>query len=89
MRETRPFLCSLCFKPIAIQNCKIFQDGRVMHDECYEEHSAYLSSSPDQKKEKKPRRGGELLDPSFQGIKKPPLRSGGATGQVKEGTGGA
>jgi hypothetical protein len=31
------FLCSICFKPIQLERCKIDEDGRPVHELCYVE----------------------------------------------------
>lgn len=33
--EARPFLCSICFKPIDAKMYKIDEEGWAMHEECY------------------------------------------------------
>ena len=33
--EESPFLCSICFKPIRLENYKIDEDGRPIHEQCY------------------------------------------------------
>ena len=35
MRGDRPFLCSFCFQPIDLNSCKIDEDGRAVHENCY------------------------------------------------------
>lgn len=34
MPEERPFLCSICFQPIKLENCKVDEDGRAVHEKC-------------------------------------------------------
>ena len=33
----RAFLCNICFKAVDLDNCKIDNDGRAVHESCYKE----------------------------------------------------
>jgi hypothetical protein len=35
MHEKGAFLCSICFQPINLDQCKIDEDGRPVHESCY------------------------------------------------------
>jgi hypothetical protein len=37
------FLCSICFQPINLDECKIDEDGRPVHERCYAERLLYVS----------------------------------------------
>ena len=36
MQEPRGFLCSICFKPIDVKQCKVDENGRPVHADCYD-----------------------------------------------------
>jgi len=33
--DSAPILCGLCTKPVALENCKIDEVGRAVHEDCY------------------------------------------------------
>ena len=35
MQEEKSFLCSICFKPIDLSQCKANERGRPVHEDCY------------------------------------------------------
>lgn len=39
------FLCSICFKGISLEDCKIDEDGRPVHEKCYAERMLHRSTS--------------------------------------------
>jgi len=45
MEKEDCFLCSICFQPIILQNCKIDEDGRPVHEHCYTQMLLHASAS--------------------------------------------
>jgi hypothetical protein len=45
MPGERPFLCSICFQPVELKNCKIDADGRAVHEQCYTQRLLYEAPS--------------------------------------------
>lgn len=39
------FLCSICFKSISLEDCKVDEDGRPVHENCYAEKVLYAHPS--------------------------------------------
>jgi hypothetical protein len=52
MTEEKPFLCSICFQPVNLNEYKIDEDGRAVHEACYAEMLLYGREA--KKPEKKP-----------------------------------
>jgi len=50
------FLCSICFKSINLEDCKIDQDGRPVHEKCYAARVLYMPPSAEKPSGKSPRR---------------------------------
>ena len=39
------FLCSICYTPVELENCKIDENGRAVHSDCYDkrvQHRPFL-----------------------------------------------
>jgi hypothetical protein len=47
MQEQRGFLCSICFKPVNLNQCKLDELGRPVHEDCYQR---WLLHMPPKKK---------------------------------------
>jgi len=45
MPGERPFLCSICFQPVELKNCKIDADGRAIHEKCGAQRLLYEAPS--------------------------------------------
>jgi len=45
MGKENCFLCSICFQPIILENCKIDEDGRPVHERCYAQMLLLASAS--------------------------------------------
>ena len=39
------FLCSICFKSISLEDCKVDEDGRPVHEKCYAERVLHTHPS--------------------------------------------
>jgi hypothetical protein len=39
------FLCSICFQSVSLEDCKIDEDGRPVHENCHEAKVLYAESS--------------------------------------------
>ena len=48
------FLCSICFKSIGLEDCKIDEYGRPVHEECYAARVLYTLSSAEKPSGKSP-----------------------------------
>jgi len=35
MSQEQSYLCSICFKPVDLNSCKIDENGRSVHENCY------------------------------------------------------
>ncbi len=49
------FLCSICFKSIGLEACKIDEDGRPVHEKCYAARMLYTLPSTGKPSAKSPR----------------------------------
>ena len=49
------FLCSICFKSISLEDCRIDGDGRPVHEKCYAARVLYALPSAGKLSEKSPR----------------------------------
>ncbi len=49
------FLCSICFKGISLEDCKIDEDGRPVHENCYATRVLYTLPSAGKLARKRPR----------------------------------
>ncbi len=41
MANENSFLCSICFKGVNLEDCKIDEDGRFVHEKCYAARALY------------------------------------------------
>ena len=49
-------LCSICFKSISLEDCKIDEDGRPVHEKCYATRALYALPSAGERSRKSPGR---------------------------------
>ena len=50
MSGEKPFLCSICFQPVELNKCKIDEDGRPVHENCYAEMMLFAPKKKPTKK---------------------------------------
>lgn len=60
MATETPFLCSICFKSVSLEDCKIDEDGRPIHETCYATSVLYKHPSTGNPAGKSPGPGAAL-----------------------------
>ena len=59
--EDSSFLCSICFKPIRPEKCKIDKEGRAVYEQCHLDKMRFVPSDKNARHEKRWRDLGRRL----------------------------